>query len=164
LVPEVNGPLGQLFINKVARDLKYGNIYRRVKQNVAYREATERVGYVNADRGIELLKNLESQIRHARVHANSEVALNECSRYFLKNGKLVHSAEQATDDGAGKGLAHGDAAIALGCAAYGVDEIPIPPEEEVKSEAPYQSFLWRRQQFEQALRQRNKKSYWSPEY
>jgi len=163
LVPEVNGPLGQLFINKACRDLQYGNVYRQIKQKVAYREPTERIGYVNADRGIELLKNMESQIRQKRIHANSEVALNECGRYFLKGGKLVHSAAETTEDGAGMGLAHGDAAIALGCAVYGIDEIPITPEEQVKSEAPYQSFLWRRQQFEKLLQKRQSRSYWEAE-
>ncbi len=163
LVPEVNGPLGQLFINKVNLELKYSKVYRRIKQNVAYREPTERLGYVNADRGIELLKNMESQIRQKRVQPNSVVALNECGRYFLKGGKLVHSAAETTEDGAGKGLAHGDAAIALGCAVFGIDEIPITPEEEVKSDAPYQSFLWRRQQYEKLLQQSQSRSYWEAE-
>jgi hypothetical protein len=163
LVPEVNGPLGQLFINKAARDLKYNNIYRRVKAGVGYREPTERIGYVNADRGIELLKNMESQLRNKRVQLNSKIALDECSRYFMKNGKLVHSAAEATEDGASMGLAHGDAAIALGCAVYGIDEIPLVPEEEVKSEAPYQSFLWRRQQFEKVLQRSKARSYWIDE-
>ena len=163
LVPEINGPLGTLFINKAVRDLKYGNVYRRIKPGVAYREATERIGYMNNDRGIELLKNMESQVRKNRVKLNSLVALNECSRYFLKNGKLVHSGAETTEDGAGMGLAHGDAAIALGCAVFGVDEIPITPEAEVKSEAPYQSFLWRRQQFEKLLQKSQSKSYWDQE-
>ena len=163
VVPEVNGPLGQLFINKMTRELKYGNVFRRIKQNVGYREPTERVGYVNADRGIEILKNMESLIREKRVQLNSKIALNECGRYFMKGGKLVHSAAESTDDGAGMGLAHGDAAIALGCAVFGIDDIPITPEAEVKSEAPYQSFLWRRQQFEKLLRDKNKRSYWDEE-
>lgn len=163
IVPECNGPLGQLFINKLCRDLKYGNVYRRIKQGVAYREATERIGYLNSDRGIELLKNMESQIRKGRVKPYSVIALNECGRYFLKGGKLVHSAAETTEDGAGMGLAHGDAAIALGCAVFGVDEIPMTPEEEVKSEAPYQSFLWRRQQFEKHLQQRLSRTYWDSE-
>lgn len=163
LVPEVNGPLGQLFINKVCRDLKYGNVFRQIKAKVAWREATEKIGYVNGDRGIELLKHMESALRRDRVKLHSLVALNECGRYFLKGGKLVHSAAEVTEDGAGMGLAHGDAAIALGCSVFGIDDSPATPEAEVKSEAPYQSFLWRRQQFEKLLKQRQKKSYWEPE-
>lgn len=163
LVPECNGPLGQLFINRACRELKYGNVFRRIKQNVAYREPTERIGYVNGDRGIELLKNMESLIRKGRIHPNSVIALNECSRYFLKAGKLVHSAAETTEDGAGMGLAHGDAAIALGCAGFGIDDVPIVPEEEVKSEAPLHSFLWRRQQFEKLIQQRQSRSYWEQE-
>ena len=163
LVPESNGPLGRLFINKACQDLKYGNVFRQIKQNVAYREPTERIGYVNKDRGIELLKNMESQIRQNRVRLHSTVALNECSRYFLKGGNLVHSAAETTEDGAGMGLAHGDAAIALGCAVFGIDDIPVTPEEEVKSEAPLHSFLWRRQQFEKLIQQRQSRSYWEQE-
>lgn len=163
LVPEVNGPLGQLFINKVCVELKYANVYRRVRQNVAFRELTERVGYVNNDRGIELLKNLEAAIRKDRVKPNSIVALNECSRYFMKNGKLVHSAAETTDDGAGKGLAHGDAAIALGCAVFGVDDIPSAPQQTTQTQVPYQSFAWRRQEWERHQKQKTSRSYWEPE-
>ena len=163
LVPEVNGPLGQLFINKAVRELKYGNVFRQVKAKVAWRESTERVGYVNNDKGIELLKHLESAIRKKRVHPNSLIALNETTRYFMKNGRLVHSAAETTDDGAGMGLAHGDAAIALGCASFAVDDIPIIQDSEVKSEAPHGSFLWRRQQFEERQRLKQNKSYWDGE-
>lgn len=81
----------------------------------------------------------------------------------MKNGKLVHSAAEVTDDGAGMGLAHGDAAIALGCAVLGVDDAPVRPVAEVKAEAPYQSFLWRRQQFEKMQLKSGQKSYWNPE-
>lgn len=163
LVPEVNGPLGQLFLNRVTQELKYQNIYRRIKTQVAFRETTEKIGYVNLDRGIELLKNMESEIRNGRVHVNSVIALNECGRYFLKGGRLVHSAAESTEDGAGMGLAHGDAAIAAGCGVFGIDVVQAIPEEEVKSEAPYQSFLWRRQQFEKFLAQAKNKSYWEEE-
>ena len=163
LIPEVNGPLGRLFINKVVQDLKYGNVYHEYKQKVAYRQTTERIGYVNNDRGIALIKNMESAVRDKRVQLNSLLALKECGRYFLKNGKLVHSAAEVTEDGAGAGLAHGDAAIALSCAVLGMDNSPVKREVEVKSEAPYQSFLWRRQQFENAQAKSGQKSYWKPE-
>ena len=159
LVPEINGPLGQLFINK-ALDLKYGWIYRQRNKDKVNRDVADRFGYRNSDRGIELLKNMESALRKERVQLNSSIALNECSRYFMKNGKLVHSAAETTEDGAGMGLAHGDAAIALGCAVLGVDDIPLAPKETVKSEAPYQSFLWRRQQHQARIRQQMQTSYW----
>ncbi len=163
LVPEINGPLGTLFINRAVKDLKYGNVYHSLKQKVAYRQTTETIGYYNPDKGIHLLKNMESAVRQKRVHLHSLLALKECGRYFLKNGKLVHSAAEVTDDGAGMGLAHGDAAIALGCAVLGVDDAPVRPVAEVKAEAPYQSFLWRRQQFEKMQLKSGQKSYWNPE-
>lgn len=160
LVPEINGPLGQLFINKAVRDLKYGKVFRQVKAKVAWRESTERVGYANNDGGIELLKHMESAIRKKRVHLNSLLALSEIGRYFMKNGRLVHSAAETTEDGAGKGLAHGDAAIAMGCAVFAIDDIPVTPEAEVTSDAPVGSFLWRRQQYEARIKQARNKSYW----
>jgi len=46
---------------------------------------------------------------------------------------------------------------------FGVDDVPVTPEAEVKSDAPYQSFLWRRQQYEQVLKQKQNKSYWDSE-
>ena len=162
LVPEVNGPLGQLFINKVCQQLNYGNVFRQKKKSVAYNQSTERIGYVNNDKGIELLKHMEAAIRKKRVTLHSLTALNECGRYFMKNGTLVHSAAEATDEGAGKGLAHGDAAIALGAAVFWIDDVPITPEAEVKSEAPIGSFLHRRQQYEKLIRQKTEKSYWKP--
>lgn len=159
LVPEVNGPLGQLFLNKVI-ELQFPYVFRTLKQNVALREPTDRLGYRNNDRGIELLKKLESAIRTGRVRPNSLVALNECGRYFMKNGRLVHSAAESTDDGAGKGLAHGDAAIALGCAAFGVDDMPIKPDVKEVKETPFQSFKWRREQWERRQAAKDKKTYW----
>ena len=78
----------------------------------------------------------------------------------MKNGRLVHSAAEATDDGAGKGLAHGDAAIALGCASFGVDDVPLKQEIEETTAAPYGSFAWRKQQYEERQRHRTNKSYW----
>lgn len=164
LVPEVNGPLGQLYINKLCRDLNYPNVFRQIKAKVAWRESTEKIGYVNNDKGIELLKHMESALRSERVKLHSLTALKECGRYFMKNGRLVHSAAEVTEDGAGMGLAHGDAAIGLGCAVFGVDDTPVTPDAEVKSEAPVGSFLWRRQQYEQLLNKRQSKSYWNSEY
>lgn len=160
LVPEVNGPIGQLFINRASRDLKYGNLFKEIKPKVAWREATEKVGYRNNDKGIELLKHMETVLRRKRVTLNSQIAGGEIGRYFMKNGKLVHSAAETTEDGAGMGLAHGDAAIAYACAVFGVDDVPMKPPAEVKSDAPYGSFLWRRQQFEARMKARQSKSYW----
>ena len=160
LVPEINGPLGTLYINKLTQGMNYGNVYRRVRRDVGYKAVTERIGYMNADRGIELLKNLESMVRNGRVIPHSKVALNECGRYFLKNGRLVHSAAESTDDGAGMGLAHGDEAISLGCAAFGIDDVPIAPEVEEDTGPPVGSFLWRRQRHADRLNKQASKSYW----
>jgi len=163
LVPEVNGPLGQLFINKVVKDLRYGNVYHELKARIAYRQVTEKIGYVNNDRGLALLKNMESAVRDKRVQLNSLLALKECGRYFMKNGRLVHSAAEVTDDGAGMGLAHGDAAIALGCSVLGIDGYQVKRESDVKNEAPHGSFQWRREQYEKSMKKIGQKSYWKPE-
>ena len=81
----------------------------------------------------------------------------------MKNGRLVHSAAETTEDGAGMGLAHGDAAIALGCAVFGIDDVPIAQVATEGTAVAYGSFLWRRQQFEQRMKQRQNKSYWETE-
>lgn len=163
LVPEINGPLGTLFINRVL-NLKYTRVFKAIKARVAYREPIEKYGYTNPDRGMELLQHLQACIRKGRVKPNSSIALNECSRYFMKNGKLVHSAAETTEDGANMGLAHGDAAIALGCAAFGIDDTAIAKEATPHAEVPYQSFAWRRKQFEEATRRRQSLGFWNEEY
>lgn len=162
LVPEINGPLGTLFINRVIA-LKYLNVYKAIKPRIAVRETTQRFGYMNNDRGIELLKTMETAIRTKRVVLHSKTALNECSRYFMKNGKLVHSAAETTDDGAGMGLAHGDAAIAIGCAVFGINDVPVLPETQAPKNVPFQSFLWRRQQWEASERAKKNLGFWQDE-
>lgn len=164
LVPEVNGPLGTLFINKVTQDLQYPYVYRATRHSVSYKERTNVVGYRNQDKGIELLKHMEATLRRGRVKLHSKIALDEVSRYFMKNGKLVHSAAETTEDGAGMGLAHGDAAIALGCAAFGIDDIPIIPEAKIVTGAPVGSFLQRRQEYERQMNQKQNRSYWQEKY
>lgn len=161
IVPEINGPLGTMFINRLAKDLKYGLIYRQVKRGVAYHEATDKVGYTNPDGGIELLKNLEDLVRKGRVTPHSNVALTECGRYFMKGGKLVHSGALSTDDGAGQGKAHGDEAISLGCAAFGIDDVPIVEKKQEDTGPPVGSFLHRRMQHLERIKKQNSKSYWA---
>jgi hypothetical protein len=162
LVPEINGPLGRLFINRV-NTLKYPKVYRSIKQRVAFTEQTEKVGYINSDGGIELLKSMEEAIRTEKAAIHSTIVLNECSRYFMKNGKLVHSAAETTEDGAGMGLAHGDAAIAMGCAVFGMKDIPLQPAAQAPENVPLQSFLWRRQQWEAKNKAKRSLGFWDAE-
>ncbi len=164
LIPEVNGGFGQLFINKVTQDLQYPYVYRSTRAKVSYKERTEIVGYRNQDKGLELLKHLEIAVRTGRVKLNSKIGMDEISRYFMKNGVLVHSAAETTDDGAAKGLAHGDAAIAMGCGAFGIDDIPIITEKKIVESAPVGSFAHRKQMWEREQKAKNKKSYWPGGY
>lgn len=164
LVPEVNGPLGTLFINKVTQDLQYPYVYHSLRAKVSYKERTEIVGYRNQDKGLELLKHLEIAVRTGRVRLNSKVGMDEISRYFMKNGVLVHSAAETTDDGAARGLAHGDAAIAMGCAAFAIDDIPVVKETKAVESAPVGSFAHRRKQWELEQKKNGRRSYWPEGY
>jgi hypothetical protein len=164
LVPEVNGPLGTLFINKVTQDLQYPYVYHSFRAKVSYKERTEIVGYRNQDKGLELLKHLEIAVRTGRVKLNSKVGMDEISRYFMKNGVLVHSAAETTDDGAARGLAHGDAAIAMGCGAFAIDDIPAAKETKSVEIAPVGSFAHRRKQWERDQKDKGKRSYWPGGY
>jgi hypothetical protein len=130
---------------------------------VAFTEQTEKVGYINSDGGIELLKSMEEAIRTEKAAIHSTIVLNECSRYFMKNGKLVHSAAETTEDGAGMGLAHGDAAIAMGCAVFGMKDIPLQPAAQAPENVPLQSFLWRRQQWEAKNKAKRSLGFWDAE-
>lgn len=163
LVPEKNGGGGTLFIKRVV-ELGYARLYHHIRPGIGYKVRTDVLGYFNQDGGIELLKGLEAALIKNRIRVHSVVALREAGRYFLKSGKLVHSGEQAAEDGAAKGKAHGDAAIALGAAVLGMDDWPAEKQEAAKPDAPYGSFLWRRQQYEKAQRTQGRKSYWSPTY
>lgn len=164
LVPEINGPLGQLFINRVTHGHNYPYVYEQLRGRSRVREKTRQIGYMNSDKGIELLKKLEAAVRSKKVFVNSAVALKEAGRYFLKAGVLVHAAAEVSEDGAGVGKAHGDAAIALGAAVLGVEDWPAKKEPDEPKVVPYGCALWRRQQFEQKQKRLSSRRYWSPTY
>ena len=164
LVPEINGPLGQLFLNRVCQGHNYGYVYEQIRGRSRVRERTKQMGYRNQDGGIELLKTLESAVRNKKVFVNSVVALKEAGRYFLKGGKLVHAAAEVSEDGAGIGLAHGDAAIALGAAALGLQDWPATKEKLTPRVVPENCALFRRQQWEKTQKKLTSKSYWCPNY
>lgn len=161
LVPESNGPLGQLFLKRAYHELHYGRIYHNIRRGFGTTTTTDVLGYRNQDRGIELLKTLEAAVRAKRVFVNSSIALREAGRYFLKGGKLVHAAAEVTEDGAGMGLAHGDAAIALSAAVLGLIEWPASELESAAPKVPESCFLARRERYLARQRQRGNVSYWN---
>jgi len=166
LIPESNGPLGQMFVNRVLRE-GYKYLFRQrsmefEEDNSAW-SGTTKPGYRNNDGGLSLLRDLTSAIRLRQCHIHSPLILKEMGRYFFKNEKVVHSSEQSETDGSSVGKAHGDLAIA-GCTAYhGMSRWPAFEEEKDEDDGiPLDSFLARREEQQEEDRQLALTDYWSP--
>jgi hypothetical protein len=160
LIPEANGA-GTMFIKRVT-ELGYGNLFHRRKRETAGSERTGNPGYTNQDGGDLIFKTLQTAIKARSAHVHSMVGLREMGRYFYKNGKVVHSGEQSETDESARGKAHGDMAIAIALAWYGVEDWPVHEEEKPNDEVPEHSFLGRRLRYRRSLEESHQKSYWSP--
>ena len=157
-VPEVNGPIGTQFINRLV-ELGYPNIYMQRRGGKSFIDRTEKPGYWNSDGGGELLTTLESAIKGGQAKVESRLCLKEMGSYFYKGGVLVQSSAQADEDQGARGKAHGDMAIAAGAAWWGVQDIPLAADEEPDVEIPIGSFAWRQQEAREAQTV-TERSYW----
>ena len=169
LIIEANGPLGQMCVKAVTRQ-GYSNLYYRNRDKRAYDDKTEQPGFWHQDGGIMMLDELQHGMRQGKVHLNSLLTLRELAQYFMKGGKLVHAAEQNTQDEAGKGKSHGDIGIAAAVAYQGMLDQPAAKPEEVEAGSqsdgapPEGSYGYRMRQRQQRLEQQGRMSYWSPSY
>lgn len=164
LVPEANGPLGELCVKRITRQ-GYPNLYYSKKANKAYDDVTDRPGYWNASGAEHLLGELQNGMRMNKISLNSILTIRELGQYFMKNGKVVHAATISTQDEAGKGKAHGDMAIAAGCAWQGMQDVPAQPEEEApEKQHPPGSMGYRMKQRKMAEQAAGTPSYWNPNY
>ena len=157
-VPEVNGPLGTLFIEHLMR-LGYPNIYMQSRGGKAYRDKTQKPGYWNNDGGAEILTTLESGIKTGDAKVQSRLCLREMGSYFYKGGQLVQSSAQADEDQGARGKAHGDMAIATAAAWWGVKDEPLAGEDAPEVEVPVGSFLWRQTEARESSRPMER-AYW----
>jgi hypothetical protein len=157
-VPEVNGPLGTLFIEELMR-LGYPKVYLQRRGKKTFKETTQSPGYWNNDRGVELLTTLESSIKSGAAKVMSRLCLREMSRYFFKGGELVQASAQSDEDEGAKGRAHGDMAIATAAAWWGVRDLPEHRAAVPAVELPLGSFAWRQEQARSSMRT-TERAYW----
>jgi hypothetical protein len=165
MVPEINGPLGQQFIQRVIAEKYTSNVYRRRLIDRRNAQKTERLGYHNPDKGEGLLRNMENGLQRGAAHVNSSLALKEMGLYFYnRDGKISHSSVLSEEDQSGRGLAHGDAAIALGAAWLGCEDQPAPSKAIVEEKPLVNCFAARRAAWIKREKMRTQKKYWMPTY
>ena len=164
IVPEVNGTVGELFVKKVL-ECQYWNMYRHRGSGSgyeAYSTPTSKYGWVNT-KGVEpLLRGMLSAIADGKFTVRSLVIADQIEEYELDNGKLIHKASKFNDSASDKGLLHGDAAVAAGCAWLGCEtqnilkpkhgEKKIGPDnpDYVPDEIPMHCIAWRRREADRA--------------
>ena len=76
-----------------------------------------------------------------RCIIRSERIVKECSQYIFIGDKLKHAQEQGTEIESAKGKAHGDIAIAAGCAWLGVTDVTVRTAEVPAAVIPAGCFL-----------------------
>lgn len=157
-VPEINGPLGQLFIERLVR-MGYGRLYMQRRGKKSYADRTQSPGYWNGDGGAELLTNLESGIKSGSAKVQSSLCLTEMGRYFYKGGVLVQTNAQTSEDEGARGKSHGDMAIATSTAWWGVTDLPLERDKPKEVVTPEGSFLWRQERARDASQPQDR-SYW----
>jgi hypothetical protein len=162
LIPECNGPLGTMFVNRVTEVGYYNLFYARKSQEDATALAGSRPGYWNNDGGNRILVQLTQALREGRAVVKSKIALREMGRYIYRDGKCVHSSVKDESDHGARGKSHGDAAIGTAVAWHGILDLPeirkeAPPDEVVRG-----SFLERQMRAKQEREARERhRTYWS---
>lgn len=123
MVPEINGPLGTTFMNRV-KALGYWNLYVRDVKDVIYNKKTQKIGYTNSDKGAEVLGRLQEAMARNSCKVRDSRIVDQFLEYEWKNGKLVHAGAESSEAESDKGLTHGDIAIAAACGWLGVKARP----------------------------------------
>lgn len=155
LIWDSHGPTGAQFANAIMERTTYRNFYRRNPKkemqqlrNVSGKRKSTKPGYWNSDPS-QCLGRLRDAIHHRRLVVRSKMALQECSEWEMRAGKLVHVPSMISDDETGKGRLHADRAMALAMAWHACLERPHSKPEEVVQKVPYGSLAWRMQVWEQ---------------
>lgn len=128
LIPEINGPGGETFINCVS-EMDYWNVYRRRQSDVVWKAHTKKYGYMHKDGGTTILEALHDAIGSGEATIRDEMILNQFLEYRWDGGRLKHAGSSQSDSDADKGKAHGDRAIAAACAWMGVADRPYSQRE-----------------------------------
>lgn len=124
MVPEINGPLGTTFMNKV-RELSYWNLYVREVKDVFHTEKTKKIGYYSTDAGADILGRLQESMARNQCKVRDKRIVDQFLEYEWKAGRLVHAGSQSSEGESDKGKTHGDIAIAAACGWLGVTSKPV---------------------------------------
>lgn len=139
LVVEVNGPTGTTFVDTIANDNLYHNLYYRKVKEIGYNSWTDKVGYWNNDKGLQLLLNLEEAVGNGKLIITDPMVFQEMGQYQYDNtGGIYHTGSKNRDATGNEGRAHGDCAIAAGCAWEGIRAEAYAPAEEKKTDRSQQ--------------------------
>jgi hypothetical protein len=163
IVPESNGP-GKSFI-EAAVEAGYWNIYRRKVEFLAFDKETEKLGLPNQDRGTAILESLVDGIESGKVVITDEAIFRELGQYeWHTDGRIIHSGSRERGEDGDRGVAHGDMAIAAGCAYHGVkkqadfDEGPGAANED--SIPDYPCYARRQAEWEEEKRRLEAEEAW----
>lgn len=164
VVPEINGPGGQFMKQLHAR--AYPNIYVRRKNDAAETSivdtALQKFGLYNLDGGLQILKAVQEGVRRKGLTIYSERVVRELAAYIEEGGKARHPKVSKSDRGADK--THGDAAIGLACAWWGIRNQKTPEEEPEVREPEPGSYMFRRLEYLRRRAAAGSRPYYNPNY
>lgn len=160
LIPEINGPVGTRFKNKMV-ECEYWNCYRRSQSDLeAFETPTSKLGWFSTKGPEVLLRGLLAAFTTGEAKPRSVVLLEQIEEYEWSNGQVIHKSSASNDSQADKGKQHGDAAVGAGLGWLGVEtakqlainiKAKSAPDEDVYPEG---TLGYRRQQRERE-RERN---------
>lgn len=164
VVPEINGPSGTRFLNKLL-ECQYWNIYRRNRsEEEVVPTATSKLGYYNSKGAEGVLRGLLAALTTGEAKLRSCVCAEQLEEYEFDAGKVVHKASAESESESDKGRQHGDAAVAAGMGWLGVETLKqLAGEEGVKAEEPQDipmhSFAWRMRERRKLLERAEENSF-----
>ena len=156
VVWEINGP-GQQFYSRMC-DLRYGNIYLRVKENKLSEEVTDLPGWASTkETKLSLLGEYRAAVEKFECVNRSKIALEECLEYvFNPAGGVSHSKAEDKDDPTGAKSNHGDRVMADALAWKGMKSRKGKPKPPEKPSVPVGSLAWRMKQRAEMNRKPNR--------
>jgi hypothetical protein len=123
VIPEVNAGGGKLFVKTLA-GLGCSRIYappQRADRDSGKR--AKKLGYFNSD-VYETLSPLIHELTAATITVRDATMLDEAAQYIYdQSGKVVHPRAQMAEDGASRGMNHGDKAIGGALAIRGIKSL-----------------------------------------
>lgn len=161
LIGEVNGPVGQAWLNRIT-DIRYPRLWRRKVKEVGFKKQQDKIGYHNSDRGEAVLQALVSSIDREEAKCRSKMVYEELQCYAYVDGKLQHVTSKADDDESNKGTSHGDVAIAAAVGWHAFREAPVRQEKKPEPKEPTPESIGGRRYLAQRIRTRSsRKARWT---